>query len=118
MEKVHEVVSDRLMNSAERRKKRYDISCAFPSFKTGDEVLLQDNRKFKRRSPKFQMKLCGQFTVTGVLSNVLYQIQEDPRSKYKIIHVNRLKPYHGNMKRWYQPPGRPALNTKGARNKK
>ena len=118
IEKVHEVVRDRLMNSAERQKRRYDISCTFPSFKTGDGVLLQDNRKFKRRSPKFQMKWCGPFTVTGVLSNVLYQIQEGPRSKSKIIHVNRLKPYHGNMKRWHQPPGEPALNTRGAQNKK
>ena len=56
MEKVHEVVRDRMMNSAERQKRRYDISYTFPSFKTGDGVLLQDNRKFKRRSPKFQMK--------------------------------------------------------------
>jgi hypothetical protein len=118
IEKVHEVVRDRLMNSAERQKRRYDISCTFPSFKTGDGVLLQDNRKFKTRSPKFQMKWCGPFTVTGVLSNVLYQIQEGPRSKSKIIHVNRLKPYHGNMKRWYQPPGEPALNTRGAQKKK
>jgi hypothetical protein len=35
MEKVHEVVRDRLMNTAERQKRRYDISCTFPSFKTG-----------------------------------------------------------------------------------
>ena len=48
MEKVHEVVRDRLMNSTERQKRRYDISCTctFPSFITGDGVLLQDNRKF------------------------------------------------------------------------
>ena len=56
MEKVHEVVRDRMMNSAERQKRRYDISCTFLIFKTGDGVLSQDNRKFKRRSPKFQMK--------------------------------------------------------------
>jgi hypothetical protein len=60
MEKVHEVVRDRLMNTAERQKRRYDISCTFPSFKTGDGVLFQDNRKFKRRSPKFQIKWCEQ----------------------------------------------------------
>jgi hypothetical protein len=66
IEKVHEVVGDRLMNSAERQKRRYDISCTFPGFKTGDGVLLQDNRKLKRRSPTFQMKSCGPFTVTGV----------------------------------------------------
>ena len=36
MEKVHEVIRDRLMNSAERQKRRYDISCTFPSFKTED----------------------------------------------------------------------------------
>jgi hypothetical protein len=27
--------------------------------------------------------------------------------------VNRLKPYQGNMKRWYQPPGEPALIARG-----
>lgn len=35
MEKVHEVVRDRLMNSAERQKRRYDISCTVLKLEMG-----------------------------------------------------------------------------------
>ena len=112
IEKVHEEVRDRLVSASERQKRRYDLSCTFPTFKVGDGVLLHDPRKYKGRSPKFQMRWSGPFTVIKVLSDVLYKIQEGPKVKFKVVHVNRLKPFQGNMKRWYQPVGEPAQNTR------
>ncbi|VDI47101.1 Hypothetical predicted protein [Mytilus galloprovincialis] len=112
LEKVHEEVRDRLVSASERQKRRYDLSCTFPTFKVGDGVLLHDPRKYKGRSPKFQMRWSGPFTVIKVLSDVLYKIQEGPKVKFKVVHVNRLKPFQGNMKRWYQPVGEPAQNTR------
>lgn len=113
LEKVHEVVRGKLVSASERQKRHYDLSCTFPRFKVGDGVLLQDTRKYKGLSKKFQFRWIGPFTVTHVISDLLYKIQEKPKTKPKVIHVNRLKPYQGNIRRWYQPPGEPALNTRG-----
>lgn len=113
LETVHEVVRDRLLSASERQKKRYDISSTQTKYKIGDGVLLHDPRKYKGRSPKFQMRWSGPYTIVSELSDLLYKIQAGPKQRAKIVHVNRLKPYSGYMKRWYQPPGEPALNTRG-----
>jgi hypothetical protein len=89
------------------------LFCTFPRITVGDDVLLQDTKKYKGLSKKFQFRWIGPFTVTHVISDVLYKIQEKPKTKPKVIHVNRLKPYQGYMKRWYQPHGEPVLNTRG-----
>lgn len=113
MDRVHNIARDRLIKAADRQKRRYDLTCKTREYKTGDGVMLRDTRKYKGRSPKLQFKWEGPFTVIKVISDVLYQIQEGPKTKSKIVHTNRLKPYKGYMKRWYQPPGEPALNTRG-----
>lgn len=112
LEKVHTTVRDRLVNVAERQKRRYDLTCSSINYKVGEAVLLNDPRKYKGRSKKFQMKWTGPYTVIQVMSNVLYQIQEGPKSVPKIVHVNRLKPYLGTMKKWYQPKEGPSFNTR------
>ena len=108
-----EVVRGKLVSASERQKRHYDLSCTFPRFTVGDGVLLQDTKKYKGLSKKFQFRWIDPFTFPHVISDVLYKIQEKPKTKPKVIHVNRLKPYQGNMKRWYQPPGEPALNNRG-----
>lgn len=100
-EKVYETVRDRLLSASTRQKNRYDLSCTFPKYKVGEGVLMQDSRKYKGRSPKLQMRWTGPYTVVQVISEVLCKVQEGPKTKPKIIHVNRLKPYHGYMRRWY-----------------
>jgi hypothetical protein len=56
MDKVHDIVRDRLLKAADRQKRRYDLTCNTREYKVGDGVLLQDNRKYKGRSPKLQNK--------------------------------------------------------------
>ena len=31
------------------------------------------------------------------ITDVTYQIQKDPKSPYKVVHVDQLKPYEGNL---------------------
>ncbi|CAC5417860.1 unnamed protein product [Mytilus coruscus] len=92
MDKVHNVVRDRLVHAAAQHKRRYDLTSKNYQYKVGDGVMLKDSKKYKGRSPKCQFKWEGPFTVIKQLSDILYQIQEGPKSKTKIIHVNRLKP--------------------------
>ncbi|CAC5385676.1 unnamed protein product [Mytilus coruscus] len=113
MDKVHTVVKDRLVHAAARQKRKYYLTSKNDQYKVGDGVMLRDSKKYKGRSPKFQFKWEGPFTVIKQISDILYQIQEGPKSKTKIIHVNRIKPYKGYLKRWYQPLGEPVLNTRG-----
>lgn len=40
LEKVHEFVRGKQDSAIERQKRRYDLSCTFPKFKTGDVELL------------------------------------------------------------------------------
>ena len=117
MEKVHEVVRDRLTKAADRQKRRYDLCCTSVKFKVGEGVLLHNNGKYKGRSQKLQNKWDVPYTITKCISDILYRIQEGPKTKAKVVHINRLKPYTGNMRRWYQPSGGPALNTRGTQNK-
>lgn len=44
---------------------------------------------------KFQMRWSGLVTVIKVLSDVLYKIQEGTKVKFKVVHLNRLKPFQG-----------------------
>lgn len=75
--------------------------------------MVQDTRAYKWHSKKLQFRWLGPFTIISVVSDLLYKIQEGPRSKPKVVHVNRLEPYQGNLRRWYQPQGEPALKTRG-----
>ena len=56
MDKVHDIVKDRLLKAADRQKRRCDLTCNTREHKVGDGVLLQDNRKYKGRSPKLHNK--------------------------------------------------------------
>ena len=71
-------------------------------YKFGDEVLLQDNRKYKCRSRTLQNKWEGPYTITSKLSDLLYRIQ-GLHTRSNDIHINRLKPFEGYVKRWLRP---------------
>lgn len=103
MDKVHDIVRDRLLKAADRQKRRYDLTCNTREYKVGDGVLLQDNRKYKGRSPKLQNRWEGPYTITSKISDLLYRIQEELHTRSKVIHINRLKPFEGYFKRWLRP---------------
>ena len=45
--------------------------------------------------PKLVRSWEGPFLVIKRLSDVTYRIQRSPRAKRKVVHFDRLKPYHG-----------------------
>lgn len=67
----------------------------FKKYEKGDAVWLHSLARKKRISPKLQRPWQGPFLVTHRLNDVLYRIQETQKSKPKVVHSNRLKPYVG-----------------------
>lgn len=67
----------------------------FKKYEKGDAVWLHSLARKKGISPKLQRPWQGPFLVTHRLNDVLYKIQETQKSKPKVVHSNRLKPYVG-----------------------
>jgi hypothetical protein len=62
----------------------------------GSSVWLHSPERKKGKSPKLSPRWEGQYVVVNHLNDVIVRIQRSPRAKPKIVHVNRLKAYHGN----------------------
>ena len=53
-------------------------------------------------SPKLHLPWSGPFVVMKRLSDLVYQIQDGPRSRMKIVHHNRLKSHYGQAPEWQE----------------
>jgi hypothetical protein len=100
---VHEMARENLIKASDRQKKYYDKKTNDVTLSEGNGVMLFNPAKVKGKSPKLMCKWEGPYTIVRKLSNLVYEVKSSPSSKSKIIHINRLKPYHGRMKRWFVP---------------
>lgn len=92
---VHEYARENLKITAETMKRRYDKNINFHEYHMGDAVWLHDTTKKKGLSRNLRNHWIGQFLIVKKISEVTYRIQESPRSKPKVVHSDRLKPYKG-----------------------
>ena len=92
-ETAHKHAREKLRVSALRQKRDYDRFAVESSYQEGDLVWLLDPIKRKSRSLKLSKIWSGPYKINKRLSDVLYRIQKGVRSKSKIVHVDRLKPY-------------------------
>jgi hypothetical protein len=97
MDKVHDIVGLVKLQTVR------SVVMITREYKVGDEVVLQDNRKYKGRSRKLQNKWEGPYTITSKISDLLYRIQEGLHTRSNDIHINRLKLFEGYFKRWPRP---------------
>ena len=81
-----------------------------------DGVLLFNPAKIKGRSSKLTCKWEGPYTITRKLSDLIYEIKLSSTSKPRIVHVNRLKPYVGKMRKWFVPPSDRKTRGQGTQN--
>lgn len=99
--KVHEVARQNLNLSHTRMKKQYDSKSKQSTHCRGDLVWLYNPARHVGKCQKLQNLWHGPYTVTEVLNDVIYRIQETPQSKPKVVHHDHLKPYQGNTaKHW------------------
>ena len=90
-----------LKQAAVRQKRNYNKKLAWKPLQPGDSVWLHNVCRKKGRNPKLDNPWEGPFLVTGNLSDVVYRIQKTARSKPRVVHVDRLKPYLGPpLKSW------------------
>ncbi|KAJ8953832.1 hypothetical protein NQ318_006682 [Aromia moschata] len=74
---------------------RYDVRPNSSGFQEGDLVWLYNPVRSKGRSPKLQNNWEVPFTVIKRINDVVYRIQMNPRSKLKVVYLDRLTPYRG-----------------------
>ena len=101
LEQVHQYAREHLKIASDRQKKNYDHKAQEGGYNKGDAVWLHNPRRKKGFSPKLQRPWDGPYLVTKRLSDVTYRIQKGARSKPRVVHHNRLKPYCGeNTPTW------------------
>src|SRR5437762_1663283 len=97
MEEVHQRCKEQLEKTRDRMSKYFDShQIPAPSFKPGDEVLLDGrNLMTKRSSKKLSHKLEGPFPIIKLIENCAARLQLSKTMKcYNIFHVALLEPYH------------------------
>jgi hypothetical protein len=81
--------------ASDRMKTHYDrlVNCA--GHHEGERVWLYCPTLMKRKSPKFQTSWEGTYKVVSWLNDVVYRIQQNPRSRLMVVHLDQLAPYQG-----------------------
>ena len=96
-----EHVQQHLKQSATRQKRNYDKKLAWRRLQVGESVWLHNIQRKKGRTAKLDCPWEGPFLVVAALSDVVYRIKKTAKSKAKVVHVDRLKPYLGPpLKSW------------------
>ncbi|KAL3882850.1 hypothetical protein ACJMK2_029154 [Sinanodonta woodiana] len=95
MWKIHDKARNHMMGASNRQKRYYDHKIQSRQYKIGDIVWLHTKTRKKGRSPKLQTNWEGPYHVIGVLSDLVYKIQNNPKAVPKIVHHDRLKPFYG-----------------------
>lgn len=99
LELAHQIARDALGHSVERAKKQYDKTAARTQYKIGDAVwyLIKGTKRVKNRIRKFLPSYEGPYFVLGHLDDLVYRIQKSPKAKVKVVHHDKLKPYHSRQ---------------------
>lgn len=103
LDKIHDWARRNLNLSSKNMKRRYDYQSNAQVYKVGDPVWLYNPTRTKGRCPKLQKPWVGPFTIIHKISDILFRVQKSPHSKPKVVHHDRLKPYHGeNVPTWFK----------------
>ncbi|KAJ8962691.1 hypothetical protein NQ318_001088 [Aromia moschata] len=101
---------EKLKIHSDKMKQRLDTTSTETAFKPGDAVWLYAPKRTKGKSPKLQSNWEGPYTIIKKINDLVYRIQLSPRSKPKVVHLERLAKYTGhNPPDWFvveDPPPR------------
>ena len=113
LRKAHERAREVLQTAGRRQKKQYDRKAHGSPIAEGTFVWLYSFQRKPGVSKKLKLPWEGPYLVVRKLSDVHCKIQRSPRSKCKIIHMDRLKSYEGpELKAWsYKPSSDEAVET-------
>ena len=97
IEKAYRIVRNNTHVAAQRRKKLYDASVKTAEFENGKFVWIYQPRAWKRRSPKWISYYSGPFRVERRINAVTYVVKKTPICKSIVVHVDKMKPYLGEI---------------------
>ncbi|KAJ8943796.1 hypothetical protein NQ318_012441 [Aromia moschata] len=110
MDRIHRFAREKLKIHSDKMKQRLDTTSTETAFKPGDAVWLYAPKRTKGKSPKLQSNWEGPYTIIKKINDLVYRIQLTPRSKAKVVHLERLAKYTGhNPPNWFvveDPPPR------------
>ncbi|KAJ8950009.1 hypothetical protein NQ318_002420 [Aromia moschata] len=110
MDQIHRFAREKLKIHSDKMKQRLDTTSTETAFKPGDAVWLYAPKRTKGKSPKLQNNWEGPYTIIRKINDLVYRIQLSPRSKPKVVHLERLARYTGhNPPDWFvveDPPPR------------
>ena len=98
---AHEIERDKMLRASAKQKFHYDRSMTLPKFKVKDAVWLRLYTRTKGKSPKLQFRWDGPYKIISIISDATYKIQKNAKSNFKVVHVNKLKPYFGKLSTWF-----------------
>ena len=76
---------------AERRKVPYDARVKKAEFKKGIWVWYLNQRRYQKRSPKWQSCYTGPYLIIGMIPPVNCVLQRSARSKPFVVHIDKVK---------------------------
>ena len=94
---AHDYAREQLKRSALRQKRYYDCHSSSRGFEKGQLVWLLCPHKKIGISPKLQRFWQGPFLIIEKVGDILYRIQQSPKSSTKLVHVDRLKICEGEV---------------------
>ncbi|KAJ8957102.1 hypothetical protein NQ318_007317 [Aromia moschata] len=110
MDRIHRFAREKLKIHSDKMKQRLDTTSTETTFKPGDAVWLYAPKRTKGKSPNLQSNFEGPYTIIKKINDLVYRIQLSPRSKPKVVHLERLAKYTGhNPPDWFvveDPPPR------------
>ncbi|KAJ8956837.1 hypothetical protein NQ318_014251 [Aromia moschata] len=96
MDQIHRFAREKLKIHSDKMKQRLDTTSTETAFKPGDAVWLYAPKRTKGKSPKLQSNWEGPYTIIRKINDLVYRIQLSPRSKPKVVHLERLARYTGH----------------------
>ena len=96
LDEAYELAREHIGKTAERQKQDHDVRLSQNSFNAGDLVYCLDKTRKKGLSPKLNSdRWQGPFVVVRKINDLLFEIKQN-KSKSKVVHHDRLKPYLSN----------------------
>ncbi|KAI4905604.1 hypothetical protein NFI96_006898 [Prochilodus magdalenae] len=96
LELAHRIAREALGESVKRAKKQYDKNAHKTSYNIGDAVwyLVKGTKRVRNKVRKFLPSYEGPYFILGQLDDLVYRIQKNPKTKVKVVHHDKLKPYN------------------------
>lgn len=99
LERIHNYARENIWRSSERVKNNYNLNINNIKFDVNQLVWLYNPIRQVGICTKLLPKWNGPYTVIKQINDVIYKIRKG--QQYKIVHMNRLAPYHGRATRTF-----------------